>query len=374
MTLPEELKQWNAEVSSQLPHLSRCQAWVLAMYSWGMVLTKHCGLTTIVTLLSMILEVSPSNLRQRLREWHYDADQKRGQKRCAVVVSQSFAPLLRWLLKDGETSGKLVLALDVTYLGDRFTILAISVLYRGCAIPVAWRILRGNTKGEWHPRWVELITTLQPAIPRRWQVYALTDRGLYSKRLFNVLRDARWHPLMRIRAQGYWRRRRAKTWQNLASLPRPSMGNWCQRVICFKGDPLECTLAVCWDAQYSEPWLIVTDLKPTQVRANYYALRAWIECGFEDIKRGGLHWEQTKMTDPARAERLWLIMAVAILWLVRVGGEAQVLWQDLLPSPVGPARLSCLRLGWLTILAAAFKHYPLPKGHFDFKDWPKVPQ
>lgn len=373
MTLPEELKQWNAEVSSQLPHLSKCQALVLALYSWGMVLTKHCGLTTIVTLLSMILGGSPHNLRQRLREWCYEVEQKRGDKRRAVVVQESFAPLVDWILKDAPSSGQLVMALDVTYLGDRFTILAISVLYRGCALPVAWWIVRGNAQGAWHPHWVELITILQPAIPRRWQVYALTDRGLYSKRLFNVLCQARWHPLMRIRAQGYWRRKQAKTWQNLANLARPSMGNWCQRVICFKGDPLVCTLAVSWDAQYSEPWLIVTDLTPPQVEPNYYALRAWIESGFEDVKRGGLYWEQTKMTDPARAERLWLVMAVAILWLVRVGGEAQMMWQTLLSSPIGPTRLSCLTLGWLTSLAVAFTQQALPRGHFSLVKRPKVP-
>ena len=96
MALPEELKQWNAEVSSQLPDLSKCQAWVLSMYSWGMVLTKHCGITTIVSLLSMILECTPVKLRQQLREWNYDAQNKRGQKRRAVVVSMSFAALLRW--------------------------------------------------------------------------------------------------------------------------------------------------------------------------------------------------------------------------------------------------------------------------------------
>ena len=28
-------------------------------------------------------------------------------------------------------------------------------------------------------------------------------------------------------------------------------------------------------------------------------------------KRGGWHWEQTKMLAPARAERLWLAWAVA---------------------------------------------------------------
>ena len=39
-------------------------------------------------------------------------------------------------------------------------------------------------------------------------------------------------------------------------------------------------------------------------------------------KRGGWGWHQTKMVDPERAERLWLAIAVATLWAVSVGGEA----------------------------------------------------
>ena len=39
------------------------------------------------------------------------------------------------------------MALDATTLGTRFAVLAISVVYRGCAIPVAWTILPAN-----HPR------------------------------------------------------------------------------------------------------------------------------------------------------------------------------------------------------------------------------
>lgn len=364
MSHPNELKQWTQEVSRQMAHLSRTQAMVLAMYSFGMVLTGRCGLTTIVTFLSLLLGQSPHNLRQRLREWNYEAEQKRGRKRRAIGVGDSFAPLLRWILSDWSGSKQVTLAMDVTYLGDRFTILAISVVYRGCALPVAWRILPGNMKGAWHPIWVELVAALKPAIPADWRVFVLTDRGLYSQRLFKVLRKAGWHPMMRIRAQGLWRRKRAKTWQDLA---RPGMGVWCQRVVCFKGDPLVCTLCVQWDARYDEPCLIVTDLPPPQVDHNRYTLRTWIEAGFKDIKRGGLRWEHTKITDPARADRLWLVIAVALIWLVRVGGQAQHLWLAV------PATLSCLTLGWLTLLVAAFKQQPLPHGRFLPLDWHKAP-
>ena len=68
-------------------------------------------------------------------------------------------------------------------------------------------------------------------------------------------------------------------------------------------------------------WLIVTDLAPEQATAVWYGMRSWIEGGFKDTKRGGWHWHQTKMTDPERAERLWLAIAVATLWVVSVGGE-----------------------------------------------------
>ena len=40
------------------------------------------------------------------------------------------------------------LALDATTLGQRFTVLCVSVLVRGCAIPVAWKVLAYNQRSE----------------------------------------------------------------------------------------------------------------------------------------------------------------------------------------------------------------------------------
>lgn len=360
-------------MSTQLAHLSKTQAMVLALYSFGMVMTGRCGLSSIVAFLSMVLEESPGRLRQRLREWNYEASQKRGERRHAIEVEQSFAPLLQWILKEWGTPRQLTLAMDATYLGERFTVLAISVVYRGCALPVAWRVLRGNVKGEWHPQWMALLHALKPAVPGKWTVYVLTDRGLYSKRLFEGIVHCGWHPMMRIRLQGLCRRERAKTWRSLSSLARPGMGIWCQRMVCFKGDPLVGTLLVQWDVRHEDPCLLVTDLPVPQVKSNLYLLRSWIEAGFKDLKRGGLRWEQTKMTDPARAERLWLVMAVALLWLIRVGGEAQLAWLPVASLAAPSLPLSCALFGWLTLLATALKHQPLPRGHFLPYAWPDAP-
>ena len=72
---------------------------------------------------------------------------------------------------------------------------------------------------------------------------------------------------------------------------------WAGQVVCFTtpARQLTCTLLARWETGYRDPWVILTDLPPTAVDVAGYGLRAWLECGFKDSKRGGWHWEQTKM-------------------------------------------------------------------------------
>ena len=85
---------------------------------------------------------------------------------------------------------------------------------------------------------------------------------------------------------------------------------------------MRCTRLSCWQEGYADAWLVVTDLAPEVANVVWYRMRSWIEGGFKDTKRGGGPWHQTKMTDPARASRLWLAIAVATLWVESRGGQA----------------------------------------------------
>src|SRR5260370_14891155 len=139
------LSQWEKTVSSNLPHLSRPEASVLALWSYGMVLANSCGITSVAALLADLLGCSYDGLRQRLREWCYDRSDKKGKQRQEVDVTLCFAPLLKWVLSWWQASGNcLALGMDATTLSDRFTVLAISVLYRGSAIPGCWKIGRSR--------------------------------------------------------------------------------------------------------------------------------------------------------------------------------------------------------------------------------------
>lgn len=181
MSHPDPFSSWKATVSSAFPHLSRPQATVLALWSYGMVLAKACGITLVSAALALQLGGKEASLVQRLREWCYAAPDKKGAKRREVDVHTCFAPLLRWLLSWWPAyEPRLALALDATTLSDRFTVLAISVLYRGCAIPVAWKVVTAGAKGAWQPYWKDLLASLGGCIPAQWVVIVMTDRGLYA--------------------------------------------------------------------------------------------------------------------------------------------------------------------------------------------------
>ena len=98
MSRQDGLSQWIATVSTQMPHLSRPQARVLALWSFGMVVTQSCGLTTVAAFLALLLGKRPGTLRQQLREWCYAAPDKKGAQRQDVAVRPCFAALLRWVL------------------------------------------------------------------------------------------------------------------------------------------------------------------------------------------------------------------------------------------------------------------------------------
>lgn len=379
------LGAWVETVRGQMPHLSKPQAMVLALWSFGMVVTRSCGLTTIATFLAALLDKKENTVRQRLREWYWEAKAKKGTDRAELEVSTCFAPLVGWVLRWWSSAeSRLALALDATTLADRFVVLALSIVYRGCAIPIAWKVLPGNEKGAWKPHWLALLGDVKDSIPATWLVIVLADRGLYARWLYQAIVHNRWHPFLRINAGGKYRPHDAARFRWLSQVVTEVGQAWSGRVICFKTQSLACTLLARWDEGYTEPWLIITDLSPEQADALWYAMRPWIECGFKDVKRGGWQWQQTRITDPERAERLWLAVAVATLWVVSVGGEADAAlpassFEELPQTHIArrratrrsrPRLLSCFCRGIVVILASMIAGHPLPRGLFPPEPWP----
>src|ERR1700736_1650001 len=241
------LYEWTTEVSTHFPHLSKPQAAVLALWSFGIVLARRCTLPAVANILSPLLQTSFNTVRQRLREWYKAAPEKAGPHRRELEVAPCFAPLLAWLLRNWPCS-RVALALDATTLGDRLTVLSLSLVYRGTAIPVAWKILRGNQPQAWKPEWLKLLRWFADQVDPAWTVIILTDRGLYARWLFQAIVALDWHPMMRVTRLGKFL---PEGWKKPQEFRRfvPKVGRtWQGRGVAFPRKSerrLACTLLAC---------------------------------------------------------------------------------------------------------------------------------
>ena len=399
MSRQDQLSEWATTVSTNLPQLSKPQATVLALWSFGMAFTRSCGRGTVATFLALLLEQKVASIEQRLYDWCLDAHDKAGGQRRDIDVTTCFVPLLRWIVYLWS-SQQLALTIDASSLGDRFTVLAISVVYRGCAIPVAWTILPANQKRAWRREWLRMLRVLRPAIPPDWTVLVLADRGLYARWLFRRIVRLGWHPFLRINQGCKFRPAGNAKFVWVNELCGHLGQRWRGRgtAVATQESHLECTLVAWWGDGHKDPWYILTDLAPEGSDAQWYGLRSWCEQGFKCIKRGGWQWQLTQMDQPSRVERVWLALAVATLWVISVGSELEA-WagtehaewvapeqgeevelpdlRDLLGigAPTRPRRLRLFRLGWLWLLVQGLKGHPLAQPRRLVPEpWPEVPE
>ena len=350
-----------------------------------MVISHSCGLTSVSSSLAMLVGEKENSVRQRIREWYYAKDDKRGEGRCELEVSSSFVPLLQWILSWWPVNERrLALAMDATSLGQVLVVLVVSVVYRGCAIPVAWRVLPAAEKGSWKEPWLDLFSHFQDMIPEDWVVIVMADRGLYASWLFEAIQKCKWHLFLRINDRIFFRPKDEKEFKALHIAFQQPGCTWSGTGTCFKTHPIEATLLVQWEEGFEEPWLILTDLPTKQALPCWYGLRAWIECGFKHIKSAGWQWQYTRMVDPERATRFWLAIAVATLWVLSVGGEADANMPassfDALPenhiarrrSPKASCvrLLSCFHRGMMIIITSLIAQRQLPLGRFIPEPWP----
>jgi len=181
---PSGLTSWIDTVTEHMPQLSKPQAVVLALWSFGMVMAQSCGLTSVSAALANLLGKKENTVRQQLREGYQGAKDKKGAggkgvQRQEVEVTTCFAPLVCWVLSAWPpTERRLALAMDATPLASLFTVLAISIVYRGCAIPVARVVLPATAPGAWKEHWLALFEHLRGRVPVGWTVIVLADRGL----------------------------------------------------------------------------------------------------------------------------------------------------------------------------------------------------
>ena len=251
--------QWLTTIMHHLSHLSKPQATVLALWSFGMVLARSCALSAVSSLLAEGMQRPEQTVRQRLREWYYDAPRKRGRQAPSTARGD--------LLCGPAGLGRELVAGHATGVGHRCHDLGPTLCGVGGQRSLSWLCHPGRVGDPARERQTCLATGMAapaaPAAPRRppgWTVIVLADRGLYAPWLFRRITRLGWHPFLRINTGGSFRPAGATCWRPLTSfVPQPGT-SWRGTGLAFTRNQVPCTLLARWEEGYKDPWLILTDL------------------------------------------------------------------------------------------------------------------
>ena len=321
MRLPSECYQMQQTVQQHIPHLRHSQITGLVLWVYGTILARSSCQNAVATALSVMGNYN--SLRQYLREWLYDGQDRAKPCRVQLDVRSCFVPLFRWVLSLWQ-SDRLVLAIDPTMRADQMNSIVISVVYRSCAIPVAWHILPANRPGEWIAPVVDLLKLLSSAVPQDKTVLVMCDRGLRSPRLWKQICSAGWHPYVRQSINTVFCPDGGTRLPARTLVPGPGHA-YVGHGTAFRNTSRRRrgTMIVVWDINQEEPWVVMTDLPPSEAGVCWYALRFWIELGFKAIKSVGWQWQKTRRTDPQRVSRHWLVLSVATLLALAYGTRVE---------------------------------------------------
>jgi hypothetical protein len=311
---PREVWQgWEAEISRVLSSIGVRQRRVLALFSLGMAWAKHCGLARVAAVVPG-LAVVPSITRRFERLLANGRLDVRAARDAVVaeVLGRARGQTL-WLALDETHQGR-------TDTGARLGMLALRLVYRERAIPLAWICYRPGRAPARFPILVgRLIDEVAALVPPGTRVVLMTDRGLSWPSLLDRCRRVGWSFLCRVQRQT-----RVETADGHAGTigdlaPRPGT-RWRGRGRAFlKAGWRDTNLVAVWRRGDRDPWLLVTDLDPTWERCAQYRHRMDEEESFRDDKASGFDWDASRVRDPAHMDRLLLVLQLAALFVLAQG-------------------------------------------------------
>lgn len=117
----------------------------------------------------------------------------------AITPSHWYRPVLQAALVDWPVDQRLYVALDTTALPP-FVLICASLVYRGRAIPLAWRAMRHRSTQVSFEAYQPVLDQVRAIIPVGQVVTRLSDRGFVHERLLHYLLQQRWHFRLRLPA------------------------------------------------------------------------------------------------------------------------------------------------------------------------------
>ena len=321
----------------------------LAAFISGIVASKSTQLPHIAT--KVPDGTKPESRGKRLPRW---LDNEH------ILEEMYFLPYAEILLAHVAFE-TLVLVMDGSVVGRGCVALMIHVLYKGRALPLAWRVRqgpKGHFPEELH---IALVALIRACLPEGTQVVLLGDGEFDGTTLQETLNEAGW---------GYGCRTAQSTvatWDGetfrldtLGACSKPGTLIALKEVKITREAYGPVMVLSCWAKGYHEPLYLVSNMDAAEAACRYYQKRFRIETFFSDQKSRGFYIHKSHISDPQRLSRLLIAACLAYIWIVYLGalGEKDG-WRELIHRRKR-CDLSLFQLGLRILEHFLNEEFPIP--------------
>ena len=273
-----------------------------------------------------------------------------------IKVEPLYGPLIEQAVA-GWIGKRMYVALDTSMLWNTYCLIRLSVIYRGRAVPLVWRVIEHGSAAVSFETYQELLDAAKSRLPFACTVVFLADRGFADTQLMSHLRGLGWHFRIRVKST-FWiyPSHLARFQLGDIELKPGHMSFWQEVSVTDKRfGPVH--LAVARPLGSDEYWYVVSDEAAALKTLEEYGLRFDIEENFLDDKSNGFQLEASLIRSAKALERLCFVLAMTTLYLVSVGTLVVKKGQRRLVDPHWFRGSSYLKIGWHWV------HYALNRGY-----------
>src|ERR1041384_867164 len=309
---------------------------MLGYLSLGIAYAQSCKLSKVASKLCFLGSVPTVERRES-----YFLDNRQ------VDTQRAMMHLAQWVLRSVlAVKGRVTLLVDETALQEHLKVMVVALAYRKRALPLAWRCY---PEEQYPMRQVDLVMRLlelvAPAIPKGSEVLIEADRGIgCSPELMERIQQKGWYYLFRVQGSVKLKLQdgREVSFREVVSHPGCCFNQELRALKNAGWRP--CRAMGYWKVGQKEPWLLLTN--HPEVSTKTYGARYWEEPAFRDFKSNGFNWQQSRVHEPDHAERLWLAIALAYVWVISLGTKVleKIQWLHRVAHGASQ-RFSVFRLG-----------------------------
>ena len=277
-----------------------------------------------------------------------------------INIHRLYKPLIQAALATwGEAC--LYLSLDTSLYWEEYCLVRLSVVYRGRALPIIWRVLKHDSASVAFESYREMLCQGAQRLPAGVKVVLLADRGfVHLKAMKLITTTLGWHYRIRIK-RNTWIWRSSKGWRQLKDIHLQRGEARCFHTVkVHRRDwfgPVHVALGC--NSVNGEFWAILSD-EPTSLHTfEEYGLRFDIEESFLDDQSGGWNLQKSEIRSVCALSRLCFILAVDTLYVTAQGVDVVTSGQRRRVDPHWFRGNSYFRIGWDWVKTALIQGWQL---------------